>query len=365
MLEPWLAQIDAHEKSLADAADRGRQRQPPDDAAGGQNRGSPNARSRSRGRSRPRSRSQSRHGRRRHDRRRRHRRRSTSSSDSDSESDSSADEAEGHAKRRKLDPSLFDWEVNRTIQNAVLSPAHLAVKRRYENFSADPKECLRLIKNSHPPPFTDNGLRAIVYGSVVNFDEVHSYFNSPSVPTTVTHSLGNGLVFQTAETSYAHKVVNRDNWKFVWDKYEEILNHIFNGRQAELRRYYKFINNLFQRRHPSMDPQVIVFEKACRAHIASSRGTMLFNDIHEFIELKESYLEVTGLAYVAPPGEAGTSGSSREGGRPKKRRREICRNWNGGRCSADDCRYRHVCSNCKSNDHSSKSCPSRNTGKSV
>ncbi len=35
------------------------------------------------------------------------------------------------------------------------------------------------------------------------------------------------------------------------------------------------------------------------------------------------------------------------------------------RCTANDCRYQHVCSNCKSNEHPSKSCPNRNNGKSV
>ncbi len=357
MLEPWLTQIDAHEASLADAADRGRQidRRSPssNDRRRGQDRRSRTG-SRGRAGARRRSRSPSILSRRRHGRHRRHRRRSPSPSDSDSDSDPSDEETGGYSKRRKLDPSLFDWEVNRTIQNAVLSPAHLAIKRRYENFSADPKECLRLIKNSHPPPFSDNGLRSIVQGSVVNFDEVLSFFKSPSVPITTTHSIGHGLVFQTANTAYANKVINRDNWAFVWDKYEEVLNHIFSGRHAELRKYYKFINNLFQRRHPSMDPQIIVFEQACRALVASSRGTTIFSDIQEFIELKESYLEVTGLAYVAPTGDA-VAGGSKEGGRPKKRRQEICRNWNTGRCNADsDCRYKHVCSNCKANDHPSK-----------
>ncbi len=36
-----------------------------------------------------------------------------------------------------------------------------------------------------------------------------------------------------------------------------------------------------------------------------------------FIELKESYLEVTGLAYVAPTGDA-VAGGSKEGGRPRE-----------------------------------------------
>ncbi|KAK0502774.1 hypothetical protein EDD18DRAFT_1135053 [Armillaria luteobubalina] len=344
MLEPWVAQLDAHERSLTDAANRGREQhrdESPQRQESPQRSTSPSER-----------------------RHRRRRRRSPSPSDSSSDSYSSSEENRDEGKRRKLDPSLFDWEINRTIQNAILSPAHLAIKKRYDNFSADPRECLRLIKNSHPPPFTDAGFRSIVYSTPVNFDEILSYFKCPSVPTGTTHSLGNGLVLQTANTSHTHKVGCRDTWRYVWVRYERVLNHIFSGRQAELETYYEFIQNIFDNRRSWLDLQIIAFDKACRALIASARGRLLFSDVQKFTELKESHFQASGLAYVAPASET-TTGGSKDGTRPKKRRREVCRNWNSGRCNADDCRYRHVCSNCKSSDHPSKSCPSRNTGKPV
>ncbi|KAK0473826.1 hypothetical protein EDD18DRAFT_1091641 [Armillaria luteobubalina] len=378
MLEPWILQLDAHERTLADAATRGRQpnrtgstgRRPTgqDRSASPGRRPTRQDRSTSRGTSqtgsRRRSRSSSESAQRHSYRRRKHRRRSPSPSDSSSDSNSSDNEAGENGKRRKLDPSLFDWEVNQTIQNAVLSPAHLAVQRRYENFSTDPKECLRLIKNSHPPPFTDAGFRAIVYSTPVNFDEVLSYFRSPSVSTSTTHSLGNGLIFQTSNTTHSHKVVDRDSWRFAWVRYERVLNHIFNSRQAELETYYEYIQNIFDHRHSWLDPQIITFDKACRALIASARGRILFSDVQQFSELKESHFQASGLAYMAPTHNTSGSGS-RDGGKSKKRRKEICRNWNNGRCTADDCRYRHICSSCKSSDHTNKSCPNRNSGKSV
>ncbi|KAK0243662.1 hypothetical protein EDD85DRAFT_760059, partial [Armillaria nabsnona] len=273
-------------------------------------------------------------------------------------------EAGPDSKRRKLDPSLFDWEVNKTIQSAILSPAHLAIKRRYENFSTDPKECLRLIKNSDPPPFTDAGFRSIVYGTPVNFDEVLSYFKSPSVSTSTTHSLGNGLVFQTTNTSLSHKVGTDTQWRFVWVRYVRVLNHIFSGRESELNTYDEFINDIFDHHQTWMHPQIIALDRSCRALIAASRGRVLFSDTQRFAQLKESHFAASGLAYVAPPTDS-TPGGSKDGGRAKKRRREICRNWNANRCTANDCRYQHVCSNCKSNEHPSKSCPNRNNGKPV
>ncbi|KAK0213796.1 hypothetical protein IW262DRAFT_1467146 [Armillaria fumosa] len=319
MLEPWVIQLDAHDRSLTDAADRGRRQhrgESPRRESREQATSSSPSRERGRVRSHRRSRSPSERP------RRRRRRRSPSPSDSSSDSDSPSEETRDEGKKRKLDPSLFDWEVNRTIQNAIPSPAHLAIKKRYENFSADPRECLRLIKNSHPPPFTDAGFRSIVYSTPVNFDEILSYFKSPSVPTGTTHSLGNGLVLQTANTGPSLKVTCRDSWRYAWVRYERVLNHIFRGRQAELETYYEFIQNIFDNRRTWLDTQIIAFDKACRALIASARGRLLFSDVHQFAELKESHFQASGLAYVAPAGETTASGGSKDGGKPKKRRRE-------------------------------------------
>ncbi|PBK83567.1 hypothetical protein ARMGADRAFT_896182, partial [Armillaria gallica] len=144
-----------------------------------------------------------------------------------------------------------------------------------ENLSTDPKECLRLIKNSDPPPFTDARFRSIVYGTPVNFDEILSYFKS---------------------------LIGTDTqWRFVWVRYVRVLNHIFSGQESELNTYNEFINDIFDHHQTWMHPQIIALDRSCHALITASQGRVLFSDIQRFTQLKESHFAASGIAYVAPP----------------------------------------------------------------
>lgn len=265
-------------------------------------------------------------------------------------------EEERPSKKPRADPSKFSWNDQTKIflDSFTVTPAHERVREQVAAYNIDIKTSLRDLDTSYgKPSFPRSQWKNVLLDGYVEFNEIFS--NSFTTEPDESDLLVIGdthLEFQ--KPKLASKIKKATQWNSAWRVYEQAVKFAFKGRDLELERYWKHINDLFEARHESTHEFIINYDRAVRIYVGGRRDILL-HEVEKFTHIKEAHLSPSGVFVVSHPSGSISGG----GGKGKRKRTEVCKNFNFRQCSRPDCSYKHICIFCQSSDHVGPKCPKR------
>ncbi|KAF9052241.1 hypothetical protein BDZ89DRAFT_939683, partial [Hymenopellis radicata] len=243
------------------------------------------------------------------------------------------------------DDNLFGWAAAAVVQEVVLSAEHKKIRDAVENHRRDVKYTLHnLLHTGLAPVFPEALWKKILLDQVVDFDEINAFFFStkldldPTPVSTVESALHKALGRSAEKKTVSSSVV----WFRCFDKYVKAVETIFPYRTNELRAWREHIDDLFTSKVEDSHARVIAYDIAARKVIGSNPA-ILFNQSRNSSELSSTETAFGTMILEAQVGAQ----NLREQNLAKKREREICNNWNEGKCFRSACSRRHVCSSCE------------------
>lgn len=260
----------------------------------------------------------------------------------------SSDEEE-HPSKKKVDISRFPWIRAESSLPSVDESSLRATRMALENFARDLKFSKSSVVNSLTcPQFPDSEWTNLLSGRAVDLDHVLSSLFTVTQDEKKTERLGE-LEIAIGSTSPAKTVKTHGEWITAWDPTVEATVYVFPHREVELKRYGKYILQLFSALPVEAHSRIINFDKAVRVRVAQRRDLTL-SDTNQFVDLQFHWIQSIG-AVPAPRCSKDRAN--------KTSRRDPCRRWNEGRCPNTNsaCNYKHVCSKCRSNNHTASECP--------
>ena len=151
------------------------------------------------------------------------------------------------------------------------------------------------------------------------------------------------------------RVSTAAEWSAAWRRASKAIGFAFPHRHEELLEYGDYIESEFAAKVSSSHHKLLLYDVALRNEVAAGQHALL-TDHHRFSRLYS--------AIVMPDGIEGQSDKS-SGKKPSKSHQggdkpEICNKFNVGTCKNSDaeCKYRHLCKNCRKPRHGRNDCPS-------
>lgn len=232
-----------------------------------------------------------------HDTPKRRARRAPSRDGNDSETSVENDEPPG--KRAKLGESIFPWFE----QEASPECTETHIVRKTESCSdstcstrAKPREAYsprRQLPQTFLPQSGTNSYEAkphalTQYIALSDISELLKRIEA--VSDTDSHEIVLGV------SAPNRKVQTSGQWLVAANIYAKALHFAFPDRDVEFQAYISQILNLFTAKHESAHSKVIAYDKAVRTRVGG--GTrMLLTDQQEFVDLRDSTLNVDGINY--------------------------------------------------------------------
>ncbi|KAG1870240.1 hypothetical protein DFJ58DRAFT_837610 [Suillus subalutaceus] len=183
-------------------------------------------------------------------------------------------------KRTKLDFSF----IGKSEQLKPLSANLQRTNELLANWSKDQKEVLRrLMYHSCSPEFHESGWEEIIAGRCIDLDIVHTIIVTSRAVEKHTVTIGEvEICFGTEATM---KITTESEWNAAWNRAARALRFAFPHRRAELDAYFEYISGMFAQSAKAAHGKIILFDKAVRNRVGSSRRYELcdfdaFQDIH-------------------------------------------------------------------------------------
>ncbi|KAJ7069560.1 hypothetical protein C8F01DRAFT_1113180 [Mycena amicta] len=213
-------------------------------------------------------------------------------------------------------------------------------------------------RNNMPraPRFPASLWKYVILNQFVDFDAIiaNTFTAEPDQAQQIV--IGDtGIELQKAKT--VSKITTHAQWNSAFWQFYAAVTFAFPNRQNELQTYWNYVNSLFTAAHPGTHSRIIQFDRAARGEI-SQTPRLLYSDVSELAACKMAHLDPIGL-HVFPEAQDRQARPPKTSDGERPRRREICRNFNHGRCSVSDCNRRHVCLECQASNHVAKDCPEK------
>ncbi|KIK50140.1 hypothetical protein GYMLUDRAFT_183173, partial [Collybiopsis luxurians FD-317 M1] len=257
-------------------------------------------------------------------------------------------------KRRRADKSKFQWNKDRDLYAAALSPAHEALCEQIAVYSSNTKDVLKDLDVAlNKPSLPKSQWTNVLHDSYVDFDEILSHTFSTEMEDQSIFLVGD-TTLEFKKPKMVSKVSSHSQWINAFHTYEEAVLFAFTGRELELHGYSNHINNLFAATHISLHHRVINYDRAVHIYVGNKRDILL-HETEKFSHIKMAHINAGGVAVV----RSSTGNRFGRAGQKQKRFSEVCRNWNFRTCSRERCILRHACINCGSADHGAKDCQNR------
>ncbi|KAF9023866.1 hypothetical protein BDZ89DRAFT_955201, partial [Hymenopellis radicata] len=199
------------------------------------------------------------------------------------------------------------------------------------------------------PNFPQSLWKKVLLDEAVDFDEINAYFFStkldldPTPVSTVESALHKALGRSAEKKTVSTSPV----WFQCFDKYCEAVETVFPYRSAELRVWRRHIDDMFTAKHEESHIRIIAYDVAARKVIATNPA-ILFDQCEttELVRLRMAFLDKDGVRYDDIGGTGGSGSTSKIAPTKLGRKKEICNNWNEGKCPRNPCPRRHACSSC-------------------
>lgn len=182
-------------------------------------------------------------------------------------------------KRAKLDFS----SIGKSEQLKPLSANLERTNQILANWSQDQKEVLRRVMyHSFVPEFHESGWVEIIAGRCIDLDIVHTIVATGLAVEKHTETIGELEISYGPEVM---KITTELEWRLAWIRAARAIKFAFPHRTAELDAYLKYISSMFASTKKAAHGKVILFDKAVRNRVGSSRRYELcdfdaFQDLH-------------------------------------------------------------------------------------
>ena len=198
-----------------------------------------------------------------------------------------------------------------------------------------------ILTSANVPQFPNSEWSNIIAGAMVDLDHVISGSFAVSGDNRDTEVIG-GIQFKFGATRAVKQVKTSGDWFIAWGLYTKAASFAFPHQRAELEMYGVQTLSLFSATLPCHHTSVIALDKAIRVRVGERRD-LLLTDHAQFDDLRLYWLNPIG---------AGTLPSDAKGKakvRSDSKSEDPCDRWNRGVCrsKASDCKYKHVCQECR------------------
>ncbi|KZT20822.1 hypothetical protein NEOLEDRAFT_1074874 [Neolentinus lepideus HHB14362 ss-1] len=275
--------------------------------------------------------------------------------------ESDDEDASEKPAKRSIDESRLPWVIDELLHPIELPPSLRLTRESLQLWSSNPKQYKASLTNAaRCPEFPDSEWSNIIESKPINLDIVFAGHYSTSFDNRRTEKLGE-LELTFGETKPSKRIESAGDWLIAWTKASEALQFAFPHRERELREYGSYVTQLFGAVHPSRHHRVLQYEKAIRRRVSARRDLSL-TDFSRFADLHLLHIDSSGAVALdedsRPQARPNRGGDSRK--RPGKGV-EACHRWNEGRCPVDAarCCYTHICSTCRSREHTAEQCTNR------
>ncbi|KAF5385789.1 hypothetical protein D9615_002556 [Tricholomella constricta] len=275
-------------------------------------------------------------------------------SDSGQESGSEYDRDDGNTRKRKrkIDERRLPWYRKEMLARAFCNPLIAKTRETLELFGRDPLKVKQLIgfALSAPSGFPSSEWDNIIRGNAIDLDVVLSSLHHVSAPKEIRGRIGQ-VEISLGHSEPTRKVETSGQWISAWNTACKAIRFAFEHREEELREYSKYIEGLFSSRVVSSHNNVILFDKAVRAHVGGGQRILL-TETNKFAWLFSAILMPEGIYYKR-------NSSKRPSGSGGAKFASTCNRFNSTRgCtkSKSECRWRHACRKCGSIGHGGHTC---------
>jgi hypothetical protein len=266
--------------------------------------------------------------------------------------DESDNEDKNRSPCKKIDTDLFAW-TSRT-SSIQLSPDLEETRIALENFTRDPVFARNSI-TSQPdcPAYSFEDWDDLVRGKPAKFNHIFSSIHATTLDERQSQKLGD-IEFKFGSHIAGRLVSSHGEWSITFDRYARAVECVLPHRSGELRLYRDHISQLFASLPAHFHDRVFNYDKAVRLCVSQTRSHLLSN-FAAFTDLSLLWLQ-------APSWTGNTQSKPAKGSTSSNHRRDPCRRYNNKKCpnTSQTCNYKHICSNCQSNNHSQVDCPKAN-----
>jgi hypothetical protein len=258
------------------------------------------------------------------------------------------------SKRKKVNESEMPWykpdEVSssRNINN-------LETCKSLRIFNRDIAGCKFWVKIAEgaPPGIPSPQWERIFRGEPVELDHFLSSLHRTSINEEGETRIGNAKI-SLGISDAKRRISTASEWSAAWNFAARAISFVFPHRIDELRAYGDYIEGEFAAKLTSSHPKVILFDIAVR-NVVQGGQSILLTDQHRFLRLYSAILMPDGVESFSGKSANRRSNPTRASGSKS----DICNrfnNSNGCKSSESDCRYRHICKNCKKGGHGKEQC---------
>jgi hypothetical protein len=189
----------------------------------------------------------------------------------------------------------------------------------------------------------------------IDLDKVYSGYYSLESDHKLTESVGNvdiTLSSGSGSSKPSRMVQTHGEWSIAFAVAKRAVLYVYPHRADEFSQYEEFIIGQFAAMEcPGDHHRVLDLDKAIRVRVARDNKLSL-TSFGKFSDLSTRHF-VSQRA--APLRESKRPRSMLGGSQP------ICKRYNGGRCTSDACKYRHLCLLCAGR-HAARDCGSAKKG---
>jgi len=271
----------------------------------------------------------------------------------------SSDDDEGDdktSKRQKLLESDMPWYVeNEQPLQTSLHPSCDETRRLLRTYNHDitkAKFYAKIAPNS-PSGIPSSQWERIFKGDAVDLNQIYASLHHVVPDEERTGRLGDAeIVFALAETK--KRVRTASEWSSAWRRASRAITFAFPHRRDELLEYGDYIEGEFAAKLTTSHHRIILYDTALRNEVGGGQHCLL-TESHKFSRLYSAIVMPDGIESQNSSGGKGKKPSGTNQDSPKS---EICNKFNNGTCkNADaDCKYKHLCKNCKKAGHGKKDC---------
>jgi hypothetical protein len=254
----------------------------------------------------------------------------------------SPDDVSGATKRQKPDEAEFPWSIRECLSGPGLCNDLQRTLDLLKLFAKDLKFAkTSILTSASAPQFPNSEWSNVIIGAMVDLDHVISGSFAVSSDNRDVEVVG-GIQFKFGAVKAIKQVRTSGDWFIAWGLYTQAAAFVFPHRKSELESYGAQVLSFFAATAPNNHSYIISLDKAIRVRVGEHRD-LLLTDNAKFEDLRLYWLNPIG---------AGTLQTESKGKLKAKsdfRCEDPCDRWNRGVCrsKASECKYRHICQECR------------------
>lgn len=255
-------------------------------------------------------------------------------------------------KKKRVFEKDMPWFQRESAARQSANPSCTKTREILTTFASDYTSIKHWITISISAPcgFPTAEWENIIKGKAVNLDSVLSSLHHISPVKENVGRVGTTEI-SLGRSEPTRKVRTSGEWTSAWNATIKATAFAFPNREDELREYGDYMDREFSSKVVSAHRKLILYDEAVRGEVAGGQKILLTDRSHF------SYIY---SAIVLPDGIESEVGRNFTSSNASKPRADICRRFNStAQCPFDtaNCRFRHVCSDCKRPGHSKQDCP--------